>query len=175
MSVLSTETIAQIAFWMTIGVTVGGAVLSVFPINIVYNVFGMAVALSGVAGLYMFLSSPFMAMMQLLIYVGAICIAIVFAIMLSRPLYMRVPSRETFRMVAGVGASAIFFAGLVGIIVKTPWKVAADRGSDWSAEAIGHLLLTRYDLVFEVISLVLLVAIIGAIITAGYRRRRIMP
>ena len=175
MSVLSTESIAQIAFWVTVGITVGGAVLSVFPINIVYNVFGMAFALSGVAGLYLYLSSPFMAMMQLLIYVGAICIAIVFAIMLSRPLYLRAPSRETFRMVMGVAASLVFFTGLVGIIVRTPWKAAAERGNDWSAEAIGHMLLTRYDLVFEVISLVLLVAIIGAIITAGYRRRRIMP
>lgn len=174
MSVLSTESIAQIAFWVTVGITVGGAVLSVFPINIIYNVFGMAIALTGVAGLYFYLSSPFMAMMQLLIYVGAICIAIVFAIMLSRPLYIRVPGRDVFRMVAGVAASTIFFVGLVGIILRTPWKEAAERGNDWSAEAIGHMLLTRYDLVFEVISLVLLVAIIGAIITAGYRRRRII-
>jgi NADH-quinone oxidoreductase subunit J len=48
---------------------------------------------------------------------------------------------------------------------------AAERSTDWSVTAIGHLLLTRYGLVFEVISLVLLVAIIGAILTAGYSRR----
>jgi NADH-quinone oxidoreductase subunit J len=59
----------------------------------------------------------------------------------------------------------------LGAVFKTCWQPAMQRGYDWSIVAIGHLLLTRYELVFEAISLVLLLAIIGAIITAGYSRR----
>lgn len=171
MSLLSTETFAQMAFWIVVGLTFGGAAIAVFPRNILYNVLGLAFALAGVAGLYLYLGSFFIAMMQLLIYVGAITIAIVFAIMLSRPLHLEVPKRSVPKVAMAAVASAFFLAATIGVILKTKWVPAAERSADWSVATIGHLLLTRYDLVFEVISLVLLVAIIGAIITAGYTRR----
>ncbi len=171
MSLGGTETIAQLAFWAVVGFTFGGAALAVFPRNILYNVLGLALALSGVAGLYLYLGSFFIAMMQLLIYVGAITISIVFAIMLSRPLHIDVPARKMPKVVMACLASAIFLISIIGAISKTTWTAAAERSNDWSIEAIGHALLTRYDLVFEVISLVLLIAIIGAIVTAGFTRR----
>ncbi len=170
-SVFSTEGVAHIAFWVVIGLTFGGACIAVFPKNILYNVLGLVLALSGVAGLYLYLGSLFIALMQLLIYVGAICIAIVFAIMLSPPLHLGVPQRNMHKVAGAAGAALLFFAGLVGVIWRTGWKAAAEQSQDWSIKTIGHLLLTRYDLVFELISLVLLVAIIGAIVTAGFSRR----
>ena len=168
---LGTETIAQMAFWVVVGLTFGGAALAVFPRNILYNVLGLTLALAGVAGLYLYLGSFFIAMMQLLIYVGAICIAIVFAIMLSRPLHLEIPQRSVPKVAVAVLASVIFMVATFGVILKTNWVAATERSTDWSVVTIGHLLLTRYDLVFEVISLVLLVAIVGAILTAGYSRR----
>jgi len=168
---VGTESIAQMAFWVVVGLTFGGAALAVFPRNILYNVLGLALALAGVGGIYLYLGSFFIAMMQLLIYIGAICIAIVFAIMLSRPLHVEVPERKVPKVAVAVVASVIFLVGTIGVIFKTKWVPAVERSTDWSVESIGHLLLTRYGLVFEVISLVLLVAIIGAILTAGYSRR----
>ena len=168
---LGIQTLAQMAFWIVVGITMGGACIAVFTRNILYSVLGLAFALAGVAGLYLYLGSFFMAMMQLLIYVGAITIAIVFAIMLSRPMHMEAPKRSLPKVAAGCAASGIVFVSLVCVAMKTSWVPAAERGTDWSVVTIGHLLLTRYDLVFEVISLVLLVAIIGAILTAGYSRR----
>ena len=88
---MGTETFAQMAFWILVGLTFAGAAIAVFPRNILYNVLGLALALAGVGGFYLFLGSFFIALMQLLIYVGAITIAIVFAIMLSRPLHLEVP------------------------------------------------------------------------------------
>jgi NADH-quinone oxidoreductase subunit J len=169
----SVETAAQAAFWVVVGLTLSGAVIAVFPRSILYNVMGLVLALSGVAGLYLYLNSIFVALMQLLIYVGAICIAIVFAIMLSRPLHLETPKRNIGKVMAAAAASLLFFAANLAAVLKTTWQAAAQRGSDWSIETIGHLLLTRYDLAFEVISLVLLVAIVGAILTAGYSRRLI--
>jgi NADH-quinone oxidoreductase subunit J len=163
--------VAHAVFWIVIGMTITGAVIAVFPRNILYNVLGLVLALTGVAGLYLYLGSFFIALMQLLIYVGAICIAIVFAIMLSRPLHLELPKRHPGKVALAVVAAALVLFGNLGVMMRTSWKEAAERGKDWSVETIGHLLLTRYDLVFEVISLVLLIAIIGAILTAGYSRR----
>ena len=170
----SSSFIIQAAFCGTVALTVAGASIAVFPRNILYNVLGLALALTGIAGLYLFLGSFFIALMQLLIYVGAICIAIVFAIMLSRPLHLEIPPRAAPKVVMGLAASAVFFVAAVSLALKTNWLPAANRVSDaslWSVENIGHALLTRYELVFEVISLVLLVAIIGAVVTAGFSRR----
>jgi len=168
---MSTEAFAQMAFWMLVGLTFAGAAIAVFPRNILHNVLGLALALAGVGGFYLYLGSFFIALMQLLIYVGAITIAIVFAIMLSRPLHLEIPKRAVPKVAMAAVASFIFFAAILGAVFRTQWAPAAERSTDWSVETLGHLLLTRYDLVFEVISLVLLVAIIGAIVTAGFTRR----
>lgn len=168
---LNTETFAQIAFWVLAGLTFAGAAIAVFPRNILHNVLGLALALAGVGGFYLYLGSFFIGLMQLLIYVGAITIAIVFAIMLSRPLHLEVPKRKVPKVAMAAAASLLFFLAILGVVFKTHWVPATQRSDDWSVETIGHLLLTRYDLVFEVISLVLLVAIVGAIVTAGFTRR----
>ncbi|MGD0401447.1 MAG: NADH-quinone oxidoreductase subunit J [Syntrophobacteraceae bacterium] len=174
MEMSNLDIITQAAFWGTVALTIAGALIAVFPRNILYNVLGLALALTGIAGFYMFLGSFFIALMQLLIYVGAICIAIVFAIMLSRPLHLDTPPRATPKVVMGLAAGALFFVAAVSVALKTDWTPSSARVADvslWSVENIGHALLTRYELVFEVISLVLLVAIIGAVITAGFSRR----
>lgn len=166
-----TEAMAQAAFWIVVGLTLTGAGIAVFPRNILYNVLGLVLALTGIAGLYVFLGSMFLGLMQLLIYVGAVCVAIVFAIMLSRPLHLEVPKRSLPKVVMASAASFLFVVGIVGVAFRTAWKPAVERGADWSVTTIGVLLLTRYDLVFEAISLVFLVAILGAIVTAGFSRR----
>ncbi len=166
--------ILQAAFWVTVALTISGAAIAVFPRNILYNVLGLALALIGVSGFYLYLGSLFVALMQLLIYVGAICIAIVFAIMLSRPLHVDIPPRSAGKVWLGILAATVFFIGAAGVALKTNWQAAAGhvyKASQWSVQNIGNALLTRYELVFEVISLVLLVAIIGAVITAGFSRR----
>jgi NADH-quinone oxidoreductase subunit J len=171
MTFLLTEWAAHLAFWVIVGLTIVGSCIAVLPHNIVYNVLGLVVALTGVAGLFLHLGSFFVALMQLLIYVGAICVVIVFAIMVSRPLHLAAPKRRPPKVALAVASSVLFFLATLGVAFKTVWVPALERSSDWSVAAIGHLFLTRYNLVFEAISLVLLVAIIGAILTAGYSRR----
>ncbi len=174
METSSLDIIMQAAFWGTVAVTITGASIAIFPRNILYNVLGLALALTGISGFYLFLGSFFIALMQLLIYVGAICIAIVFAIMLSRPLHLETPPRAIPKVAMAIAASAVFFVAAVSVALRTNWSPSATRVADaslWSVENIGNALLTRYELVFEVISLVLLVAIIGAVITAGFTRR----
>ncbi len=174
MDASSLDMLNQAGFWAMVALTVAGAAIAIFPRNILYNVLGLALCMTAIAAIYVFLGSFFIALMQFLIYVGAICIAIVFAIMLSRPLHLEVPARPAPKVAMATAASVIFFVGMFSVILKTKWTSAATSVADsslWAVENIGHALLTRYELVFEVISLVLLVAIIGAIITAGFSRR----
>lgn len=166
------QLLAQAAFAVVVIFTFTGALIAVLPRNILYNVLGLILSLTGVGGIFLYLGSPFIALMELLIYVGAICISIVFAIMLSRPLHLSLPKRHLPKVWGAFGVALLVFGVLVTIISRTPWQPAPVRSSDWSVTTLGAYLLTRYDLVFEVMSIVLLVAILGAILISGTSGRR---
>lgn len=154
-------------FVMTAVMVLGGGILASSSRNLIHSVLGLIISLIGVAGLYLHLGSPFIFAMQILIYVGAVCIIIVFAIMLAEP-----GGFEQADGPSGAGTALALLAGLSAFVVmfnifqRTVWVPAAIRSTDSSIQAIGKRLLLDYGLVFEVISLVLLVAIIGAIVLA---------
>ena len=160
------QSLATLAFLMVVAMTLVGALIAVGARNIFHNVLGLALSLIGVAGLFVYLNSPFVALMEILIYVGAICIAICFAIMLSQPLYLKGPPRSLGKTLGALLGAGSVFAFLLLLTRKTTWLPAAERSTDWSITTIGHYLLTNYVLIFEVISLLLLVAMLGAIVTA---------
>ena len=158
--------LATMAFLLVAGMTLLGALIAVAARNIFHNVLGLALSLIGVAGIFVYLNSPFVALMQILIYVGAICIAICFAIMLSQPLYLKGPPRSFLKSLGALLGAGSVLAFLMLLTRKTRWTAAAERSQDWSITILGHYLLTNYVLIFEVISLLLLVAMLGAIVTA---------
>jgi len=164
--------VARWIFWLMTIITVAGALLAVVPRNIVHNILGLALAMLGVTGIYLFLGSQFVAMMQLLIYVGAICMTYIFAIMLSPPLELELPKRRKVKLITALFVSLITFIVMALMILSTDWGPYADISRDWSIKTLGQQLLTRYFLVFETISLLLAIAIIGAIMIAGLVRRK---
>lgn len=164
--------VAQGAFWLMVFITLTGAVLAVIPSKIVHNILGLAQAMFGVAGIYLFLGSQFVAMMQLLIYVGAICVTYIFAIMLSPPLELELPKRPIMKTVVAFIVGGIAFITLIQMILNAKWAPLAAPSRDWATKTLGQELLTRYFLVFELISLLLAVSIIGAILIAGLGRER---
>ncbi len=165
-SFFTPQAVATFAFYVVVAVTIIGALIAVGARNIFHNVLGLALSLVGVAGLFLYLNSPFVALMEILIYVGAICIAICFAIMLSEPLYLPRPPRNSLKMLGGVAGAGLIFVFLALLTKKTTWVPAAQRSTDWSVTTLGHYLLTNYALIFEVISLILLVAMLGAMVIA---------
>ncbi|MBI5016851.1 MAG: NADH-quinone oxidoreductase subunit J [Deltaproteobacteria bacterium] len=144
-----------------------GGVIAVGATKLIHNVLGLAAGLVGVAGLYVYLGNHFIAAMQILIYVGAVCISLIFAVMLARPPLEqeKTPLRLPLKIAGGFGAA--LFAGLVvgNIVLAHPWQPAATT-VDASIAHVGTRLLTSYALVFELISLVLLVAIVGSVVLA---------
>ena len=144
-----------------------GALLAVLSRRLIRSVCGLAICCIGLAGLYYFLHSPFLALMEILVYVGAVCVTIVFAIMLAEP---DEPADEESRGSAlgwgglAVGAAGVIFWGLRWLAGSARWP--AVPGGDGSVKAIGVSLLTTYSLAFELISVALLVAILGALVIA---------
>ncbi len=157
-----------LSFGMILLLVIGGALLAVTARSLVYCFFGLVGSLLGVAGLYYNLGSPLVAVMQVMIYIGAVCVAIAFGLSLTRkageegarPLDIRV-ALPGILVVAMLGAT---LKGLDGRhIVSSAHKIDEGR--------IGWMLLKEYLLPFEIISILLTVAVIGAVTIALIKRR----
>jgi NADH:ubiquinone oxidoreductase subunit 6 (subunit J) len=135
---------------------------------------GLALCFIGVAGLYYYLNSPFVAVMEMLIYVGAVCVTIVFAIMLADPGDEERAGRQSaISSPVCFGVGALFAWGMALLGANTMWPAAAAKINDGSVKDIGHSLLTTYSMVFELISVVLLLAIIGSLVLARAGRDKV--
>ncbi len=156
---------------MLMVLTLAGAILAVSLKNILHAVFGLAISLLGIAGLFAVLGSPFVAAMEVLIYIGGISVAMLFVVMLSAVQAMKKGESITRRVLA-LSCSGLFFITIAAIISNTEFAPIADRpASAWSIKSLGANLLDRYNVVFETLSIVLLLAIIGAIVISKQTSR----
>lgn len=158
--------ISDLVFFTFVAITFLGAVMAVGLKNIFHNALSLALTLFGTAGIFVFLHTEFLALMQILIYAGAISIAIIFAVMLSPPLALKPPKRSLTKILVSLAVSALVFVSLVYVFIRTPWPVGDPEIGDYSVAHLGEVLINRYAFAFELISLVLLVAILGAIVIA---------
>ena len=158
--------LADLIFVGIVGITLLGGVLAVWLKNVFYNAMALILCLFGVAGLFIFLNSEFLAVVEVIIYIGAISIAIIFAIMLSKPWTTQHDHRSVQKVVRSLLAASLLFTGVVQIVQHAPW-LAGNPAGDFSMRGIGKSLVSVYALPFETVSLVLLVAIIGALIVSS--------
>ena len=156
-------TLPDVFFLAIAFVTLLGAALAVGLKNVFYNAMSLILCLFGVACLFIYLNSEFLAVLEVIIYIGAISIAIIFAIMLSRPMLQKNEPRNAGKLLRSFVIAAAGFAALLKAIRSTRWPQTPADG-DYSLGAIGKSLLTTNVLPFEAVSLVLLVAIIGALL-----------
>lgn len=166
-SLFSAEGIVGLIFLLLIGLLVVGALLATTAKRLIRAVAGLAVCFTGVAGIYYYLLSPFVAMMQLLIYVGAVSILIAFSIMLAEPEEKDKAGTKGARLAGplGMAVGGLFFAAFSLMGLNTQWQVFEREGKGDMLH-IGKTLLTSHSMVFELISIVLLLAIIGSIVLA---------
>ena len=159
-------TLTNFIFYGFALMTVGSALLVVTVRNIVHAAFSLMVTLFGVAGLYVFLQADFLAATQVIVYVGGILVLILFGVMMtSGRLEMRIHIERGQLLLGGIVALALLTL-LLTVIANTPvWKNRTDDGTVLSptTERIGELILDGpFLLPFEVVSVLLLVALIGA-------------
>ncbi len=168
--------IVSVVFCLALLTLIVGALIAVLSTRLIRSVCGLAICAIGLAGLYYFLHSPFLALMEILIYVGAVCVTIVFAIMLAEPeepASEEKPSSSWAWGLLAVAVAAAIFWGIWQLGVHADWTAPQARVSDGSIKAIGVSLLTTYGMAFELISLALLVAILGAVAIAKTGRTSI--
>jgi NADH:ubiquinone oxidoreductase subunit 6 (subunit J) len=172
------QLILSAIFLLCLGTLVAGALIAVASTRLIRGVCGLAICSIGLAGLYYFLHSPFLALMEILIYIGAVCVTIIFAVMLAEPDEPANEEKLGAKILWGGMALAVA-AVLFGSLGWLGWQgshgiFAAPTSplNDGSIQAIGHSLLTTYSLAFELISLALLVAIIGALAIARAGREK---
>ncbi len=147
-------------------ITIASALAVVTVRNIVHAAFALMVTLFGVAGLYVFLQADFLAATQVIVYVGGILVLILFGVMMtSGRLEMRIHI-ERGQLLLGGGISLALLMLLLTVIANTPrWENLTDDGTplEPTTKQIGELILNeKFLLPFEVASVLLLVALIGA-------------
>jgi len=145
-------------------ITLGGGLGVVVSRNVVHAALALLASLLAVAGIYLILFAEFLAVVQVLIYGGAIIIVLLFAIMLTRTAeYPRITDNRQWPL------AAVAAVGLLAVLAASFWTRSAGDTSPHSPafSDLANSLFTRWAIPFEIASLVLLVALIGAIIIAG--------
>jgi NAD(P)H-quinone oxidoreductase subunit 6 len=163
---MGTVGLTDVLFYVLAGLTVAGAAGVALSRNILYSAIGLLMALLGAGSLYVFLSADFVAVTQLLIYIGGVLVLILFAVMLTNRITEVTVSNSSFGLVGGFILMAGVAPVLLAVAVITPWKVVSPPALAATTELIGDGFLTRWLLPFEVASLVLLATLIGAIVIA---------
>lgn len=169
------QSVQFVAFIVLAIIIIGGALGVVLFDNIVYSAFLLGGVFLGISGLYILLNADFIAAAQILIYVGAINVLILFAIMLvnKTEVYQAVKGR-IIRQVSTALVCIGLFALLSTMILATPWQLSniSPAVVENTIIAIGKHFFSDYLLTFEIASVLLLIAMVGAIILA---RRDLIP
>jgi NADH-quinone oxidoreductase subunit J len=156
--------VSTAVFYLIALITVGSACMVAFSKNIIYSAFSLLGTFMGVAGLYVFLGADFVAAVQVLIYVGGILVLILFAVMLTH----RITDVEITNRAAGRIPALIVIGVLVYLLIQTvketPWVKAKEVIYAATAAKIGDAFLYDYLLPFELASVILLAAMIGAVV-----------
>jgi NADH-quinone oxidoreductase subunit J len=163
----------ELAFVLLGAVAVGSGALVVTTTRIVHAALWLAVSLGAVAGLFLLMTAELMAWVQVLIYVGAVVVLVLFALMLTRapigPAPAAPPARVALAATVAVATAVVLtgalLAGMGGAVIEFEHVSVGD------GRAVGTALFTAWVLPFEVLSVLLLAALIGAIVLSRGRGR----
>ena len=169
---LPQDFVVQASFYVIAGL----ACIFAFGVVAMRNIFHCAVSLAlclfCVAGVYLFLNAEFLAIVQVLIYVGAIVTLFIFAIMLTANIEDRSIRQANRQALVSAVVAAAILSFFIFIIIGAPWKAApSGAAAAPGLEDLGKALMSVYALPFEFISLVLLAALVGAIVIGKAGRR----
>tara|TARA_Y100001970_G_C14196049_1_gene838178 strand:+ start:907 stop:1395 length:489 start_codon:yes stop_codon:yes gene_type:complete len=154
--------VAEFLFWVIALLTVISALMVVLNNQLLYSAIALLFTLFGVAGLYIYLWADFIAGVQLLVYIGGINVLIIFGIMLTNRISSIRLSQTNVQQGVG-GVVSLWLMLLIGIVIsKTPWYQVTSAEPSSTVREVGILLMTKYLLPFEAISILLLGALIGA-------------
>jgi NADH-quinone oxidoreductase subunit J len=164
-------------FYVFALITVVSACIVVFSKNMIYAAFSLLFTFFGVAGLYVLLQADFLAVTQVLIYVGGILVLMLFGLMLTNSAInvdIKAGVAQGWLGRALIGVLVAMVAGSLAGVFYSTWKgirAPASAMHTTTTQALGEMLMTAYLLPFEIASVILLVALMGAAMIA--RRKRV--
>jgi NADH-quinone oxidoreductase subunit J len=164
--VVGALTVPDVLFYVVAAVTVAGAAGVALSRNILYSAVGLLMALLGAGALYVFLAADFLAVTQLLVYIGGVLVLIMFAVMLTNRITEINVSNTSFGVYGGAMLFVAMAPVLLTVALVTPFAVHDPGAAAYTTAAIGDGFLTRWLLPFEVASLVLLATLVGAVVIA---------
>lgn len=153
------------AFFAFATLAVLGGLGTALSRNLVYAAFSLLAALFGVAAVFAWLSADYLAITQLIVYVGGILVLFLFAVMLTH----KIDDVKDSNPSVGVGPAAAIalgiFAFLAYVAVETPWQSAVPSARE-TTHIVGNAMLTQYLFPFEILSILILGTLIGAVVVA---------
>lgn len=147
-------------------ITLGAGLAVVTNRNLLHSAFYLILSFVGVAGLFVMLEATFLAVVQILVYVGAIAVLIIFAIMLTRRLMSKDLIQRNAQWVWSVLGAGGMFIVLVLVVLRVNWPIVSSAVPEEAVRSLGISLMSTYVVPFEVASVLLLIALVGAIIIA---------
>ena len=160
------DEIAKAGVYLIMAVSLLAALGAVLFRNIFHAALSLVVTLIGIVGIFLVLHAEFLALVQLLLYVGAVMTLVIFAIMMTEKLGDKNISQQNKLPLPALSGAIIFLMTLVGILYTTPWPVKPAPLAVADTAALGRALLNEYVFPFEVISVFLIAALIGALVVA---------
>jgi NADH-quinone oxidoreductase subunit J len=154
--------IYDLIFYLFAALTLISGFFVVTNRNVVHSAFFLLFTFFGVAGIYVLLGADFVAIVQLIVYVGGILILMLFGVMLTNKITnveIKTGSTNVFAAVIGVG---LFSGALLAAMINSNWKSVDTELPLNTTGALGHLLMQEYVLIFELLGIILLIALIGA-------------
>jgi NADH-quinone oxidoreductase subunit J len=152
-----------IAFWSLAVVLVGSALAVVLSKNLFHSVLWLALALTGTAGVFLLLDAEFLAAVQLLLYAGGIVTIVVFAIVVTERLVGERITQTNRRITAGAVTSLALIALVVNAILRQPLATTRQPLTTDLTRTLGESVLTRFVLPFELLGVLMLAAMLGAV------------
>jgi NADH:ubiquinone oxidoreductase subunit 6 (subunit J) len=163
---VTTDAWVAIFFYLVAFAAIAAGLRMVTAPNMVRSALSLVVALASVAVIYLLLSADFLAMVQILVYVGAIMILMLFAIMLT-PGQVELPALAERGQALSAALVSLVIGGISLFAILTHrWDVRPTPLNVPTAERIGELMFTTYVLPFEIASILLTAAMVGAIVIA---------
>lgn len=138
--------------------------------NVFHSAIFLALTLMGVACVFLYLDAEFLAFIQILVYVGAIVVLIIFAIMFTTKIHDRSIKQTNEQVLISVVVSLTLLYLFTTIIRRNPWQAGTPQAAVLSLSQLGTHLMTTYALAFEVISLILLAALIAALVIGKVKK-----
>ena len=161
---------SELMFWIFAGAAVLPALGILLSRNVVRMAFLLLSSLAGFAGLYLHLGAVFVGFTQVLVYIGGILVLFLFGVMLTRKSDFPIRQRWSAGvLVPALVAGVITLGGLLYVAVRCPWGVRDPSGPGAAlpdTSEIGYQLMSQYVLPFEAVSVLLLVAMVGATFVA---------